>query len=242
MSAPRAGRGDGFDGRLPCGRWSVWRYNWLPNRALIAALERVRHHAHGTLLDVGCGSRAFAPLFRGHAERYLGLDLPGSPELHGPPPDVFGDARRLPVRDGSVDTVLSLSVMDLVPEPPRAMAEMRRVLAPGGVAIVEFVQAAPLYRASPDLWRFTRPGIGRLLDDAGLEEVETVRVGRLPTYVALSVLSALNRLNRGRLRVLTEVPVRGLYVALQAGAAALDPLWSRSTDVVAHLVVARARS
>jgi SAM-dependent methyltransferase len=235
-------RGDGFEGRLPCGPWSVWRYNWLPNRKLIRALERVRRHARGTLLDVGCGSRAFAPLFRGHAERYLGLDLPGSPELHGPLPDVFGDALDLPVRDGSVDTVLCLSVMDLVREPSRAVAEMRRVLAPGGVAIVEFVQTAPLYRASPDLWRFTRLGIDLLLREAGLEIVEVVEVGRIPTFLGLASLSALNRLNRGPWRVLTELPVRCLYVAIQAGAAALDGLWARSSDVVAHVVVARARS
>jgi SAM-dependent methyltransferase len=241
VSGAGAGR-DSFAGRLPCGRWSVWRYNWLPNRRLIAALEGLRGHAHGTLLDVGCGSRAFAPLFRGHAERYVGLDLPGSPELHGPAPDIFADAQRLPVRDGAVDTVLCLSVMDLVHQPPRALAEIRRVLAPGGVAIVEFVQAAPLYRASPDLWRFTRLGVEHLLDEAGLEPVEMVAVGRLPLYLGLLTLTTLNRLNRGPWRVVTELPVRALYIVFQALAAALDGLWARSNNVVAHVVVARRRS
>ncbi len=233
---------DGFEGRLPCGRWSVWRYHWLPRHRMILALERVRRHAHGTLLDVGCGGRAFAPLFRGYADRYLGLDLPASPERHGPAPDVYGDALRLPVRDGSVDTLLCLSVLNLVREPPRALAEMRRVLAPGGVAIVEFVQTAPLYRPCPDLWRFTRPGVDHLLGAARLEPVEILALGRIPMFVGLAALDALNRLNRGARRVLTELPVRALYVAVQSGAAALDRLCAPASDVVAHLVVARPGS
>lgn len=239
---PGAPARDGFDGRLPCGRWSVWRYHWLANRSLVAALERARVHARGTLLDVGCGSRAFAPLFRGRAARYLGLDLPGSPELHGPPPDVFGDALRLPVRDGAVDTVLCLSVMDQMRDPARALAEIRRVLAPGGVAIVEFVQTAPLYHASPAYWRFTRVGVDRLLADAGLEVVEAIPAGRLPVYVGLSLLAPLNRLNRGARRPLTELPVRLAYVLVQLVAWLADPLWARSGEVGAHVVVARAAS
>lgn len=231
----------GFDGRLPCGRWTFWRYNWLANHKLVRALERVRRHAHGTLLDVGCGSRAFAPLFRGHAARYLGLDLPGSPEYSFRLPDVYGDAMALPVRAGGVDTVLSLSTLEQVPDPARALAEMRRALAPGGVVIVEFIQVVPVYPRSPDLWRFTGPGVERLLRDAGLEPVEVVRMGRAPAYVGLAVLLWLNRLNRGPLRVLTELPVRLLYVLVQLLAEALDALWSGSDEVMSRLVVARAR-
>jgi SAM-dependent methyltransferase len=230
----------GFEGRLPCGRWTVWRYNWLANHKLIGGLRRARRHAHGTLLDVGCGSRAFAPLFRGQAERYLGLDLPGSPEYSFSRPDVYGDAMTLPVRGGSVDTVLSLSTLEQVPDPVRALAEVRRVLAPGGVAIVEFIQVVPVYPRSPDLWRFTGPGVERLLRDAGLEPVEVVRMGRAPAYVGLAVLLWLNRINRGPLRLLTELPVRLLYVLVQLLAEALDWCWAGSDEVMSRLVVARA--
>lgn len=233
--------GAGFEGRLPCGRWSVWRYNWLPNHKLMRGLERARRHAHGTLLDVGCGSRPFAPLFRGFAERYLGLDLPGSPDLTRGRPDVYGDAGWLPIRDGSVDTVLSLSMFDLVHEPVRVLTEMRRVLAPGGVLILEFVQTVPVYRGSPDLWRFTRPGVERLLDDAGLELVEIIAIGGPHGYVGCAIIDRLNRINRGRWRFLTELPVRLLYVVIQSVAELLDQLWVGSNEVMAHVVVARIK-
>jgi SAM-dependent methyltransferase len=203
------------------------------------ALERARRHARGTLLDVGCGSRPYAPLFRGYADRYVGLDLPGSPEFSGPLPDLFGAAERLPVRDGAVDTVLSLSVMNLLHEPVRGLTEIGRVLSERGVAIVEFVHTAPIYRVSPDLWRFTRLGVDVLLRQAGLEAVEIIPIGRLPGAFGLTVIAWLNRLNRGPWRVLTEIPVRLLYVVVQLGAELLDKLSAGSQEVVAHVVVAR---
>lgn len=45
---------------------------------------------------------------------------------------VRGDARRLPFADGSFDAVGCFLALHLIPEPFRALAEMIRVVAPGG--------------------------------------------------------------------------------------------------------------
>ena len=45
-----------------------------------------------------------------------------------------GDATRLPVDDHSIDVVISNGVLNLVPDKPRALAEIARVLRPGGRA------------------------------------------------------------------------------------------------------------
>jgi ubiquinone/menaquinone biosynthesis C-methylase UbiE len=44
----------------------------------------------------------------------------------------LGDATRLPVDGASVDVVISNGVLNLVPEKQRAIAEIARVLKPGG--------------------------------------------------------------------------------------------------------------
>ena len=77
------------------GKWSVWRYHWLIHHPVITALERARAHAHGVLLDVGCGSKPFEHLFRGRVTRYLGTDLASSAYLDGVRPDVFARAEAL---------------------------------------------------------------------------------------------------------------------------------------------------
>jgi ubiquinone/menaquinone biosynthesis C-methylase UbiE len=43
-----------------------------------------------------------------------------------------GDARALPFGDASFDRALSMLVMQFIPDAPRAVAEMRRVVRPGG--------------------------------------------------------------------------------------------------------------
>jgi SAM-dependent methyltransferase len=49
---------------------------------------------------------------------------------------VVGDAQELPFEDGAFDCVVSVFGVIFVPAPPRAMAEIVRVLAPGGRALI----------------------------------------------------------------------------------------------------------
>src|SRR5919199_2114132 len=49
---------------------------------------------------------------------------------------VVGDAQDLPFGDGAFDCVLSVFGVIFVPDPPRAMNEILRVLAPGGRALI----------------------------------------------------------------------------------------------------------
>ena len=227
--------------RTRTGRWTVWKFNWLANHKIIAALERARSHARGVLLDVGCGARPFAWLFEGRVQRYLGMDLPSSRFLGDRPPDAYARGERLPVRDGSVDTVLGLSMVTYFPEPGELVAEAHRVLRPGGTLLLEFTQMAPLHDEPHDYFRFTRYGAAHLLERAGFEPLDFIPIGGLMSRVGLSAIAALNRINRGPTRVLTELPVRALYVVLQVGFEALDRLFFDPREVLAHLAIARKR-
>ena len=223
----------------PATKWSVWKYHWLIHHQSIVALERAAAFARGTLVDVGCGARPFAPQFAGRVERYIGSDLRSSEYLAGRAPDVYARAEALPFRDGSAGTVFGFSMMTYLPEPLLALREARRVLEPGGHAILEFTQMVPLHDEPHDYFRFTRSGASWLLEQAGLEPVELIPIGGLWTRVGLTMTGALNAINRGPTRVLTEIPVRILYVVLQLGFLALDRLFFDPREVVAHLAIAR---
>jgi len=223
----------------PRGKWEFWKYGWLVAHKNIRALERARRHARGALLDIGCGSRPFASLFRGRVERYWGTDLYGSPYMGACPPDAWARAESLPVRGGSMDTLLALSMVTYLPEPGAMLREANRVLRPGGIALIEFTQMVPLHDEPHDYFRFTRYGAAYLLRRAGFEPIEFLPIGGLWSRVGMSVLGALNRVNRGPTRVLTEIPVRVLYVILQLGFELLDRIAFDPREVIAHLVVAR---
>jgi SAM-dependent methyltransferase len=98
------------------------------------------------LLELGVGTgRVALPLHR-RGRRVVGVDLSlpmldryraKAAELGLAPPVVLrADATRLPFRDASVDAVLEVHVLHLVPAWRQALAEARRVLAPGGTVLV----------------------------------------------------------------------------------------------------------
>jgi demethylmenaquinone methyltransferase / 2-methoxy-6-polyprenyl-1,4-benzoquinol methylase len=81
-----------------------------------------------------------------------------------------GDATRLPVPDASVDGATAAFGIRNVERPERALAEMFRVLRPGGrLAILEFsIPRSPAIRALyMPYFRFVLPRIGRLVSGHG---------------------------------------------------------------------------
>ncbi len=67
-----------------------------------------------------------------------------------------GDAEAIPLPDGSVDAVTSNGVLNLVPDKARAIAEIHRVLKPGGrLQISDIALRRPVserFRRDPQLW------------------------------------------------------------------------------------------
>src|SRR6201997_1606689 len=59
------------------------------------------------------------------------------------------DAQQLPLRDQTVDAVVSIAVLQLIPDPFAALSEIARVLRPGGRLAV----MVPVVRGAPELWR-----------------------------------------------------------------------------------------
>jgi SAM-dependent methyltransferase len=92
-----------------------------------------------------------------------------------------GDAGALPFRDGSFDAVCCFAALYLIEEPMRALAEIVRVLAPGGrVAILTSCHRGPLpagatnavVRRLSGVRIFARDELVRALVDDGLVEVD----------------------------------------------------------------------
>lgn len=84
--------------------------------------------------------------------------------------DCICDAHDLPFEDGAFDVVVIESVLEHVCDPQRCVAEITRVLAPGGrvFAVTPFLQ--PVHMGAYDFTRFTYLGHRRLFrwyDDLG---------------------------------------------------------------------------
>jgi ubiquinone/menaquinone biosynthesis C-methylase UbiE len=106
------------------------------------------------VVNVGCGVvRRFETTGPGP---FLATDLRVLPSV-----DFASDASALPLADGSVDVVLSLELLEHVPEPAAVLREIARVLKPGGTVILSVPSTVPRHD-DHDYWRFTAQGLAML--------------------------------------------------------------------------------
>jgi SAM-dependent methyltransferase len=111
---------------------------WLSGRQI---RKHVPSFSGLVIADVGCGFVAtFARRVLPQVDRAVLLDVALDPELkrsdkveaiEGALPDTLAG-----VADGSVDVAMCTSVLEHLWEPQRALGEMRRILRPGGVCLV----------------------------------------------------------------------------------------------------------
>jgi ubiquinone/menaquinone biosynthesis C-methylase UbiE len=97
---------------------------------------------------------------------------------------VRADAQRLPFRDQTFDAVVSVAMLQLIPQPSAALAEMVRVLRPGArmaVMVPTAGRAGALMRLLPDggAHFFTEDEIGDALEALGLVGVRTKSFGTI---------------------------------------------------------------
>ena len=81
------------------------------------------------ILEVGAGSGTLQDI----VSDYTGLDIAASAARYFHKPFVHGSATDLPFGDSEFDVIWTVWTLEHVPNPERALQEMRRVIKPGGV-------------------------------------------------------------------------------------------------------------
>lgn len=146
----------------------------------------------GVALDVGAGPGSITTSLAhaaGQDGLALGIDI-SEPMLARAVRSAAGpqvgflraDAQKLPFRDATFDAAISVAVLQLVPDPAAALAEIARVLKPGARLAVMI----PTLRPPVDLWRalptggahiFGEDEVGDILEDHGFTSVRVKSIG-----------------------------------------------------------------
>ncbi len=177
------------------------------------------------LVDLGCGAGLMAPYLQGKGYRHVGVDLVVSAleqaASHGVVA-VRGDVTRLPLADGCADVVCAGEILEHVTDLRSTVAEMCRILRPGGLLVLDTLADTALCRFvavtlaerfeqaargihDPDL--FVDPGL--LTDECAQHGVALEVRGVRPA--AGGMLRWMLR-RRGRVRI---VPTRSTAVLFQ---------------------------
>jgi len=162
-------------------RW-WWRQQFTPNawglvvnpyyfarRGLYRGLAEFFPALHGRVLDVGCGRKPYRRLVP--AAEYVGLEL-DTPELRGlGAADLYYSGGRFPVPDASFDAVICSQVLEHIFQPAEFLAEIRRVLRPGGKLLLTTPFAWDEHSQPYDFGRYSSFGLAHLLAESGFTTV-----------------------------------------------------------------------
>jgi SAM-dependent methyltransferase len=216
----------------------VWRAGQERRLAMITAAAGPRLAADSRVLVDGCGVGMYVRALRQFTPHVVGLDIEparvAQSYAHSPLVNVAA-GESLPYPDNCFDLVLSHEVIEHVQDDRRSLAEMARVLKPGGRAVIfcpnrlypfethghywrgqYYFGNTPLINYLPDRLRdrlaphvraYTSVGLRRLL--AGLPVTMISHTQIYPGYDnVLARRPVLGRLLRGLTYLLEQTPLR----------------------------------
>lgn len=138
-----------------CSRQDYIRCQMLQAQPLLRRMRRLLAPGQVRVLDVGCGTGGISLYLASQGFQVTAVDceqyeqeaLRAAREHSGeqriPLRLSLADAADLPFTDRAFDCVVCSNVVEHLEDPERALAEIHRVLAPGGLAFVDF----PLFRS-----------------------------------------------------------------------------------------------
>lgn len=196
--------------------------------------EAAAGRANLRLIDCGCGTGANIGMLAAHGEAYgFDLTLYGASRARAEQQAraAQADITRIPFATGSFDVATAFDVFQCVPDDHQGMAELARIVRPGGAVIATVAALDVLSGDHGAVWqevrRYTPASARALLESAGL------RVARVSFMFAslfplmLTVRSAQRMLRPYRpLRADTDIavpvaPVNAMLTWLVSGEAAL---------------------
>jgi SAM-dependent methyltransferase len=126
-------------------------------------LDQIPWRGDERVLDAGCGSGVYVRPAKARCQTYIAADLSSGMLRSLPqpyPPRLNLNVEQLPIRDAAFDVVFANHMLYHVPDRPRAAAQLRRVLKPGGyllaatnggTSMAEFHQLATQTMAAMEL-------------------------------------------------------------------------------------------
>jgi SAM-dependent methyltransferase len=208
---------------------------YFARSGLYRALAQLAKELTGRMLDVGCGNKPYAQLFR--VDEHVGLELDSPAARVRERADVFYDGVTFPFADGRFDSVFASQVFEHVFNPDRFLDEVSRVLTPTGQLLLTMPFVWDEHEQPHDFARYSSFGITHLLEQHGFEVITLHKSGAdlsvvlqtwgMYVYKALAPGSGWTKLAAAGLMTL---PVNIIGSAVR-------PLFPKNPDLYLDLVV-----
>lgn len=188
--------------------WEVTR-GWNTGRAFLHACVRRFFDSKGVVIDLGSGRKpSYVRCFRKQPALYVRAD-----GYAGEEPDLLVDLEQpLPLRDEIADGVILFNVLEHVYHDAEILAEINRVLRPGGKLYLYVPYLIRVHGWPCDFRRYTHYALSRMLDEAGF------------TDLRIHVNAGFFRMIPAAYRKLSKIGIGYLLYPLTVALFALDSL------------------
>ncbi|MBA4416986.1 MAG: methylase [Syntrophus sp. (in: bacteria)] len=143
---------------------------YFARKGLYENISALASKITGDVLDIGCGQKPYQHLIR--AEKYIGLELDTPQNRVNKKADIFYDGHRFPFEDNEFDSVVVNAVLEHVFNPKEFLAEINRVLKPGGALLATAPFVWDEHEQPYDYARYSSFGLKHLIESHGFTVVE----------------------------------------------------------------------
>jgi SAM-dependent methyltransferase len=129
---------------------------YIIRNTLLKAISELKVKIHGTVLDLACGVMPYKEyLMNSSIDNYIGMDLEPTQYHNTVKPDLYWDAKRIPLEDSSCDFVIATEFLEHYFDTEHILLEIKRVLKTGGIFFFTVPAIWPLHEVPYDYHRFT---------------------------------------------------------------------------------------
>jgi len=140
-------------------------------RGLFKSIKDHSCFMKGTMLDFGCGTKPYKPLF--DVDLYIGLDIEDCDnEYFAEHVDVLYNGTSLPFKDESFDSILATEVIEHIFEIDSLLTELFRILKKSSYMLITCPFVWEEHEIPNDYARYTSYGISYLLQKHGFEIIK----------------------------------------------------------------------
>jgi SAM-dependent methyltransferase len=134
--------------------------------------EYGQKYLKGLVLEIGAGNNYLNQIFNGIYSEWISLDY----DIRNDSIDLQGDGQMLPIKSELLDTIISIDVLEHVPDPEKFVHELFRVLKPGGVVILSTPFFFWLHEEPFDYFRFSKYGLRSIFERHGFNVISVEAV------------------------------------------------------------------
>ena len=143
-------------------------------------LPALKQYCKGECLDAGCGDMPYKEYIDNLVDQYDTIDF----EEHVPGIKYIGDIQNMDmINDNIYDTIVCFEVLEHIPNPFKAVSEIRRVIKDNGIFILTVPHLSRLHDVPHDYFRYTKYGLKSLLESNGFDVLKINARGGLFSFL-----------------------------------------------------------